>query len=120
MLSSGICEFDHMGLRQISPFLDQPYRGRSFTGRIASASPDAPEPEFRIHSAPAVSLQTFGSWQASSASDDAKQHAAKLDKLAKEPRIPWSRPKQRPPPASMCATAARSGSGSQGAEQSLG
>src|SRR3984893_6456855 len=33
-----------------------PYRGRSFTGRIASASPDAPEPEVRIHSAPAESL----------------------------------------------------------------
>ena len=27
-----------------------PYRGRSFTGRNASASPDAPEPEVRIHS----------------------------------------------------------------------
>src|SRR5215472_3118965 len=26
-----------------------PYRGRSFTGRNASASPDAPEPEVRIH-----------------------------------------------------------------------
>src|SRR6202030_1370339 len=26
-----------------------PYRGRSFTGRSASASPDAPEPEVRIH-----------------------------------------------------------------------
>ena len=25
-----------------------PYRGRSFTGRIASASPDAPEPKVRI------------------------------------------------------------------------
>ena len=33
-----------------------PYRGRSFTGRIASASPDAPEPEVRIHSPPADSL----------------------------------------------------------------
>jgi hypothetical protein len=33
-----------------------PYRGRSFTGRIASASPDAPELEVRIHSAPAESL----------------------------------------------------------------
>src|SRR5580700_4947334 len=32
-----------------------PYRGRSFTGRIASASPDAPEPEVRIHLPPAVS-----------------------------------------------------------------
>src|SRR5215831_8303753 len=32
-----------------------PYRGRSFTGRIASASPDAPEPKVRIHSPPAVS-----------------------------------------------------------------
>ena len=30
-----------------------PYRGRSFTGRIASASPDAPEPEVRIHLPPA-------------------------------------------------------------------
>ena len=30
------------------------YRGRSFTGRIASASPDAPEPEVRIHSPPAL------------------------------------------------------------------
>src|ERR1700739_4991271 len=28
-----------------------PYRGRSFTGRTASASPDAPEPRVRIHSA---------------------------------------------------------------------
>src|ERR1700752_5226138 len=32
-----------------------PYRGRSFTGRNASASPDAPEPEVRIHSPPAES-----------------------------------------------------------------
>src|SRR5215472_617998 len=32
-----------------------PYRGRSFTGRNASASPDAPEPEVRIHLSPAVS-----------------------------------------------------------------
>jgi hypothetical protein len=32
-----------------------PYRGRSFTGRIASASPDAPEPEVRIHLPPAKS-----------------------------------------------------------------
>ena len=34
-----------------------PYRGRSFTGRIASASPDAPELEVRIHSPPARSQQ---------------------------------------------------------------
>src|ERR1700724_3376412 len=33
-----------------------PYRGRSFTGRIASASPDAPEPEGRIHLPPAARL----------------------------------------------------------------
>ena len=32
-----------------------PYRGRSFTGRIASASPDAPELKVRIHSPPADS-----------------------------------------------------------------
>src|ERR1700732_2419869 len=32
-----------------------PYRGRSFTGRNASASPDAPEPEVRIHLPPAGS-----------------------------------------------------------------
>jgi hypothetical protein len=32
-----------------------PYRGRSFTGRNASASPDAPELEVRIHSPPAES-----------------------------------------------------------------
>src|ERR1700758_1762094 len=38
-----------------------PYRGRSFTGRNASASPDAPGPEVRIHSPPAESQQTFGS-----------------------------------------------------------
>src|SRR6516164_2792386 len=38
-----------------------PYRGRSFTGRIAPASPDAPEPEVRIHSPPEESLQTIGS-----------------------------------------------------------
>jgi hypothetical protein len=38
-----------------------PYRGRSFTGRIASASPDAPEPKVRIQLPPAESLQTFGS-----------------------------------------------------------
>ena len=37
-----------------------PYRGRSFTGRIASASPDAPEPEVRIHFPPAKSPQAFG------------------------------------------------------------
>ena len=35
-----------------------PYRGRSFTGRIASASPDAPEPEVRIHLPPARSDRT--------------------------------------------------------------
>src|ERR1700719_1514234 len=33
-----------------------PYRGRSFTGWNASASPDAPEPEVRIHLPPADSL----------------------------------------------------------------
>src|SRR5258705_8946868 len=38
-----------------------PYRGRSFTGRIASASPDAPELEVRIHLPPAQSLRTTGS-----------------------------------------------------------
>ena len=39
-----------------------PYRGRSFTGRIASASPDAPEPEGRIHLPPAGSpLRTWRS-----------------------------------------------------------
>src|SRR6202045_2144404 len=32
-----------------------PYRGRSFTGRNASASPDAPEPKVRIHFPPAES-----------------------------------------------------------------
>src|SRR4029077_13635965 len=32
-----------------------PYRGRSFTGRNASASPDAPEPEVRIHLPPPAS-----------------------------------------------------------------
>src|ERR1700738_176399 len=34
-----------------------PYRGRSFTGRNASASPDAPEPEVRTHLPPAASQQ---------------------------------------------------------------
>src|SRR5262249_23562529 len=38
-----------------------PYRGRSFTGRNASASPDAPEPRVRIHSAPADSPSLTGS-----------------------------------------------------------
>jgi hypothetical protein len=38
-----------------------PYRGRSFTGRIAPASPDAPEPRVRIHLPPAESQQAFGS-----------------------------------------------------------
>ena len=33
-----------------------PYRGRSFTGRIASASPDAPELEVRIQLSPPASL----------------------------------------------------------------
>jgi hypothetical protein len=37
-----------------------PYRGRPFTGRIASASPDAPEPVVRIHFPPAVSHVTPG------------------------------------------------------------
>src|SRR5580658_3439431 len=37
-----------------------PYRGRSFTGRNASASPDAPEPEVRIHLPPGMSLRTSG------------------------------------------------------------
>src|ERR1700737_853616 len=32
-----------------------PYRGRSFTGWNASASPDAPEPKVRIHLPPAAS-----------------------------------------------------------------
>src|ERR1700738_5263426 len=37
-----------------------PYRGRSFTGRIASASPDAPEPEVRIQFPPGESpLRTW-------------------------------------------------------------
>src|SRR5215469_5774725 len=36
-----------------------PYRGRSLTGRNASASPDAPEPQVRIHSSPAeIPLRT--------------------------------------------------------------
>src|ERR1700757_4561942 len=43
-----------------------PYRGRSFTGRNASASPDAPEPEVRIHSPPAESQRTFSSPEPSS------------------------------------------------------
>ena len=38
-----------------------PYRVWSFTGRNASASPDAPELKFRIHFRPAVSPQTIGS-----------------------------------------------------------
>jgi hypothetical protein len=38
-----------------------PYRGRSFTDRIASASPDAPEPEVRIHLPPADSPSLAGS-----------------------------------------------------------
>ena len=37
-----------------------PYRGRSFTGRIASASPDAPVPEVRILLPPAVSHRGAG------------------------------------------------------------
>ena len=37
-----------------------PYRGRSFTGRIASASPDAPELEVRTQSPPAASHQRTG------------------------------------------------------------
>ena len=44
-----------------------PYRGRSFTGRIASASPDAPEPEGRIHFPPAESHTTRSSSEAISA-----------------------------------------------------
>ena len=36
-----------------------PYRGRSFTGRNASASPDAPELKVRVHSPPGESLRTF-------------------------------------------------------------
>jgi len=38
-----------------------PYRGRSFTGRNASASPDAPELEVRIHSPPGESHANFRS-----------------------------------------------------------
>src|SRR5215472_6187289 len=38
-----------------------PYRGRFFTGRSASASPDAPELEVRINSPPAGSQRTFSS-----------------------------------------------------------
>src|ERR1700730_1273638 len=34
-----------------------PYRSRSFTGRTASASPDAPAPEVRIHLPPAASQE---------------------------------------------------------------
>jgi len=46
-----------------------PYRGRSFTGRIASASPDAPEPKVRIHLPPAESRANFISphWTSSAA-----------------------------------------------------
>ena len=36
-----------------------PYRSRSFTGRIASASPDVPELKVRIHSPPAESRANF-------------------------------------------------------------
>src|ERR1700757_2579029 len=36
-----------------------PYRGRSFTGGKASASPDAPVLEVRIHLPPAKSQRTF-------------------------------------------------------------
>src|SRR5262249_2896143 len=36
-----------------------PYRGRSFTGRNASASPDAPELKFRIQFPPAKSHANF-------------------------------------------------------------
>src|SRR6476660_2529847 len=39
-----------------------PYRGRSFTGRIASASPDAPELEVRIHLPPAASQERTIVW----------------------------------------------------------
>ena len=35
-----------------------PYRGRSFTGRIAPASPDAPELKVRIHPPPAAIRRT--------------------------------------------------------------
>jgi hypothetical protein len=38
-----------------------PYRGRSFTGKIAPASPDAPEPKVRIVLPPAESPQTVTS-----------------------------------------------------------
>src|SRR5689334_6841564 len=38
-----------------------PYRDRSFTGRIASASPDAPEPKVRRLFAGGEWVQTFGS-----------------------------------------------------------
>ena len=37
----------------------QPYRGRSFTDRTTSASPDAPEPVVRTHLPPAVSQANF-------------------------------------------------------------
>src|SRR5947207_14589781 len=40
-----------------------PYRGRSFTGRNASASPDAPEREVRIHLPPAASLVRTCLWR---------------------------------------------------------
>jgi len=67
-----------------------PYRGRSFTGRIASASPDAPEPEVRIHLPPAVSQQTFCSSQ-----DDALSIPAAVPGRTERPNlVTWWRPRR--------------------------
>ena len=64
-----------------------PYRGRSFTGRIASASPDAPELNVRIHSAPAQSQERtvghasnapFGSSREQAPSRSAMRYSSRL------------------------------------------
>src|ERR1700736_2782218 len=61
-----------------------PYRGRSFTGRIASASPDAPEPEVRIHLPPAVSpVRTTGS-----GATFAMGRVARLEMILRSKRYP--------------------------------
>src|SRR5580700_6205605 len=70
-----------------------PYRGRSFTGRIASASPDAPEPEVRIHLPPAVSQVRTANWPAGTSRSSAEGGPGAI--LHGGPRVRIHLPQQR-------------------------
>src|SRR5215468_48341 len=68
----------------------QPYRGRSFTDRTTSASPDAPVPKVRIHLPPAESRTNF---RLSEGGDDPAD-ADLLQRLDPQLRSSVSRPRE--------------------------